>query len=270
MMRIFSSMKGLRLPYTLATLFLLGIVATIPVETHASTRPLPPVYKLNQDGSVVLELCYNWSCATRHPVLFHAQDMSRVLTIMAQCGGASIHQRLQRLRMGVWLMEELAEKAVPILANDTAMNIDDRESPGRTDCVDNSTNTTTYLQILSDLGQLPGWNIAPPEVRDIFDIQSVHWTAVVTDGHDGRTWSVDSWFRPNGHLPFVMPLKSWKRAMKGWEPPLDVYNPYPEFSSDLCLNSEDDAPSELLQADSRQLETSTSGALTENLTIRSR
>jgi len=204
------------------------------LRSTSTTRPIPPEYRLHDDGSVTLRLCYNWSCATRESVLFTAEDMAAVREQLAQCTGDTQHERLQRLRIGVWMMEELAERYQPLLANDTAMNDDDREYPGRTDCIDNSTNTTTYLQILRDLGEIPEWSITTPEVRNLLRFDLVHWTAVVADERDGGLWSVDSWFRPNGHLPFVMPLADWVDEKQGWAPPYDRLNPYPDYSSELC------------------------------------
>ena len=101
------------------------------------------------------------------------------------------------------------------------------------DCIDNASNTTTYLHVLRDLGLLPGWSITAPEVRDLFSLD-VHWTAVVTDRNGAGDWAIDSWFRPNGHLPFVLPLAAWARGAPPWQPPLAGFNASPPYSSELC------------------------------------
>jgi hypothetical protein len=199
------------------------------------SRPLSPEYEIGRDGSVTLRICFNWSCSRREILRFTSDDMALVKERMATCSGTSLHDRLQRVRIGVWQMELLAEKYQPLLANDLSINEDGR-ADGRTDCVDNSTNTTTYLSILRDAGGLKGWTVSRPKVRKRFDINAVHWTAVVVDNESGTPWSIDSWFRPNGHLPMVMPLRSWRREKKGWEPPLKRLNPTPRSIHDLCLS----------------------------------
>jgi len=209
------------------------------IGTTSSLYPLPPVYAIHEDNSVTLRLCYNWSCATRETVFFSAKEMAGVKEEMAVCSGDSLHDRLQRLRIGVWQMEALAERFQPLLANDTAINDQDQDLVGRMDCIDNSTNTTTYLNILRDVGQIPDWSISAPEVRDRFLFELVHWTAVVTDQKDGRPWSIDAWYRPNGHLPFVMTLADWTQKKLGWNPPLDNLNPYPHHSRQLCSVGQD-------------------------------
>jgi len=127
-------------------------------------------------------------------------------------------------------------KYIPVLANDRAVNDKDKDSEGRTDCVDNATNTTTFLRILAALGLLEGWRVADPHVRDAGSLVDVHWTAQIIDERSRDRWSVDSWFHAHGQLPFVMPLPDWTAGVKfAWESPFDRYNPYPRQVENLCL-----------------------------------
>jgi hypothetical protein len=146
------------------------------------------------------------------------------------------------VRIGIWQMELLAEKYQPMLSNDLAINESEKGLNGRMDCVDNASNTTTYLHILRDIGALPGWTLSSPEVRSRFNPHAVHWTAVITDMQSGLQWSVDSWFRPNGHLPMVMPLQSWVDEKKAWEPPFERLNAVPHSIHELCHSQELDLP----------------------------
>lgn len=221
-----------------ATVIALPAVAAKPrvddVDMRPITGPLPADYRLNRDGSVKLRICFNWSCADQKSVTFSAEDMRGVKEALGQCAGQSLHDRIQRLRVGLWQMQLVAQKHLPQLANDREINEFDRDVEGRLDCVDSASNTNTYLEILQALGQLPGWTVAAPEVRNLLQIHGVHWTAVVIDKPSGRRWSVDSWFRPHGHLPFVMPLADWGRDKKAWDPPYANANPYPESMQELC------------------------------------
>lgn len=199
----------------------------------ATSRPLAPEYRVHVDGSVTQRVCFNWSCTSRQRLTLTAADMTEVARQMALCSGDGLHDRLQRLRIGIWQMEALAEKYEPLLANDEAVNDRDQMLEGRMDCIDNASNTTTYLHVLSDLGLLPGWTLGAPRVRHRFS-DLVHWTAVVTDSRDDDSWSVDTWLRPNGHLPFVMPLGDWKSDKVPWDPPFAGWNPTPRYSNQFC------------------------------------
>lgn len=205
------------------------------------TSPLPPKYVINPDGSVTLRICFNWSCSDTQTMTFNSHDMDVLKQRMATCSDTTLHDRLQRVRIGIWQMELLAQKYQPLLANDRAINDFEASVQGRTDCVDNSSNTTTYLHILQDIGELDGWTVSSPKVRNRFDFNAVHWTAVIIDAENELPWSVDSWFRPNGHLPMVMPLRNWIDEMKAWEPPFERINPTPRSITELCETQQLDA-----------------------------
>ena len=199
----------------------------------SSARPLAPDYRIHGDGAVTQRVCFNWSCASSERLTFTTADMAEVARQMALCPGNGLHDRLQRLRIGIWQMEVLAQNYQPLLANDEAINDLDWGLDGRMDCIDNASNTMSYLHVLRDLGLVPGWSIEAPKVRDRFSL-AVHWTAVVADRRGGEDWAVDSWFRPNGHLPFVLPVADWVSGAIPWHPPLSALNPYPRYSSQLC------------------------------------
>lgn len=199
----------------------------------STSQPLAPDYRIHTDGSVTQRICFNWSCASRQRLTFTRADMTEVARQMAQCPGNGWHTRVQRLRIGIWQMELLAQKYQPLLANDMAINKVDRDHQGRMDCVDNASNTTSYLHVLGNLGLLPGWSVATQQVRDRFSFQ-VHWTAIVVDRRGAGSWAVDSWFRPNGYLPYVMPAAAWSSSRIAWQPPFAALNPSPRFSSELC------------------------------------
>jgi len=198
------------------------------------SSPLPPKYVIHPNGSVTLRICFNWSCSRRNTLTFTSGDMALLKRRMATCPDPNLFDRLQRVRIGIWQMELLAQKYQPLLANDLAINEFEAAVGGRMDCVDNSTNTTTYLHILRDIGELTGWTVSSPRVRNRFDVTGVHWTAVIIDAEAGRPWSVDSWYRPNGHLPMVMPLQSWIYEKKAWEPPFERINATPHSIHELC------------------------------------
>ncbi len=203
-------------------------------RTDSASSPLPPRFAVNPDGSVDLRICFNWTCSNVQALTFSANDMAGVKQHLAMCSGSSLHDRLQRLRIGIWQMELLAQKHQPLLSNDLAINDYEHGVEGRTDCVDNTSNTTTFLSILQAVKALPEWSVSAPEVRNLFDITLTHWTAVVTDEQSGEKWSVDSWYHPHGHLPLVLPLDDWADEEMGWEPPFDRFNPYPRFTNEFC------------------------------------
>lgn len=195
--------------------------------------PRAPDFKLLASGGMELSVCYNWSCKSVKRIQFSKSDLEGVRRSMDICKADHLHERLQRVRIGVWRMEVLAQQRIPVIANDLEVNDLDAELEGRMDCIDNASNTTNYLSTLSVLGMLPGWTVGKPQARDMLT-KDVHWTAILTDEGSSERWAVDSWFRPNGNLPFVSPVADWVLSRKPWEAPLDRENHYPRRVERLC------------------------------------
>lgn len=85
------------------------------------------------------------------------------------------------------------------------------------DCVDESTNTTTYLILLEKMGLLQFHDVNALTSRPpIFSGRlGPHRTAVIIEKETGQKFAVDSWFHDNGHPPEIVKLDKWKR---GWHP----------------------------------------------------
>ena len=85
------------------------------------------------------------------------------------------------------------------------------------DCIDESTNTTTYLTLLDTMSLLKFHTVnaltsRPPILSGRL---GPHRTAVITETSNGVKFAVDSWFHDNGVKPEIIELKKWKR---GWHP----------------------------------------------------
>jgi hypothetical protein len=83
------------------------------------------------------------------------------------------------------------------------------------DCIDESTNTTTYLTMMQRDGLLRWHRVANPSTRGFIIFGWPHTTAVVEEVASGERWAVDSWFHDNGVPPEVLPIDQWK---SGWAP----------------------------------------------------
>ena len=86
---------------------------------------------------------------------------------------------------------------------------------GQMDCIDESTNTTTYLRILQGARLLRWHTVEDRATRGWFIRGWPHTTAVIRDTRSGELYAVDSWFEDNGKPPHIVPLQQWK---DGWEP----------------------------------------------------
>ncbi len=85
------------------------------------------------------------------------------------------------------------------------------------DCVDESTNTTTYLILADQLGVLKFHDVLALTSRPpiLSGRLGPHRTAVIQNKNTGEKFAVDSWFHDNGVTPEVVPLDQWRW---GWHP----------------------------------------------------
>ncbi|MCG6966231.1 MAG: hypothetical protein LJE59_06955 [Chromatiaceae bacterium] len=84
------------------------------------------------------------------------------------------------------------------------------------DCVDEASNTTTYLTLFEQAGLLHWHQVEPRVMRGYFIVGGwPHFTALLRERQSGDLWVVDSWFRDNGQPPDVVELATWKA---GWKP----------------------------------------------------
>ena len=85
------------------------------------------------------------------------------------------------------------------------------------DCVDESVNTTIYLDLLSQKGWLKYHDISNIAARIplLGGGGGFHQTAVIVERATGTRYAVDSWFHDNGHNAEVVKLDDW---LYGWRP----------------------------------------------------
>lgn len=72
------------------------------------------------------------------------------------------------------------------------------------DCIDESTNTMTYLTMLKQDGLLSWHEVVDRATRGYFVFGWPHTSAVILDIADGKKYAVDSWFYDNGIAPEII------------------------------------------------------------------
>jgi hypothetical protein len=98
---------------------------------------------------------------------------------------------------------------------DRGGNIEGFGRPRQMDCIDESTNTHTYLYMLASAGYLRHHRLIDRVTRFGLFVGMPHTTAVIQDLGTGTRYAIDSWFYDNGQPPPVIELSEWK---SGWRP----------------------------------------------------
>ena len=83
------------------------------------------------------------------------------------------------------------------------------------DCIDESTNTLTYLRMLEGQNKLKWHSIEGLISRGGLLAGYPHTAVLIKDKKSGENFVVDSWFYDNGRPPVILAKKRWKL---GWSP----------------------------------------------------
>ncbi|MFV1972233.1 MAG: hypothetical protein ACC648_00820 [Thiohalobacterales bacterium] len=82
--------------------------------------------------------------------------------------------------------------------------------PSQMDCIDESTNTNTYLLMFERDGLLKHHTVVRRSTRFGLFVGMPHTTAVIQANETQQRYAVDSWFHDNGKPPYIERLELWK------------------------------------------------------------
>lgn len=149
--------------------------------------------------------CTDYHCDEGETVTLSEDQWRRVVSLFPPAESPT-DERAQ-IRQAIALLETQVGKTTGTW-RDLAKNVAGAGLPGQLDCISESKNTTTYLQLLSDDGLLQWHEVEDRRLRHPW-ILDLHWSAVIRDRSTGKRYAVDSWFLDNGQQPFVQPLDDW-------------------------------------------------------------
>lgn len=118
-------------------------------------------------------------------------------------------QERERIAQAIALMEAMVGPLTGT-EQDKGRNFQGVGIEGQMDCIDESTNTTTYLTMLLKDGLLKWHSVEDRATRGFFIFGWPHTTAVIRDTVTGQLYAVDSWFLDNGQPPYIQKLEDWR------------------------------------------------------------
>ena len=158
-------------------------------------------------------VCFGHTCRYHTELTLTENEWSKVRAIFNP-PAQSAEEEHEQTRAAIALLETMIGEKTGT-SNDEGENFTGMGEDGQMDCVDEATNSSSYLTMMQT-DNLLKWHTVDYRVsRGISSFQAPHFTAVVREKETGKYFAVDSWFLDNGEPPFVVPLQVWK---KGWRP----------------------------------------------------
>ena len=177
---------------------------TLPPRPDVIIAPTP----------VHFSVCYGYSCRNIATLALDDAQLHTFDLLLGKDPGDAASERRQLAAaiaaMEIWVGTHTGT------SKDVGGTFPGLGQPGQMDCIDESTNTTTYLKIFAAHGWLRHHTVEPRMARGFIPWSWPHTSAVIRDIDTGQRYAVDSWFLDNGQAPFIVPLETWK---DGWKPP---------------------------------------------------
>ena len=168
-------------------------------------------------GNRVL-VCHAYTCKQQDPYTFSRQDLAQISAIMAKVKRADTpYEERRAVAYAIASMEVKVGNKLGI--KDVAgMQFTASGDPSQQDCVDEATNTTSYLLVLQSNGLLKhhtvGGTMSKENLaRGLVTLNPVkywpHFTAVLKEEKTGQKYAVDSWLFDQGENPAVVKVEDW-------------------------------------------------------------
>lgn len=153
-------------------------------------------------------ICHAFTCGRVTPVQFSESEIGE-LTAPFQKPMASAAEERAAVSDAVQTFERIVGRKIGTSGDRGGLDIGGGD-PGQMDCIDEATNTTSLLLLLSKKGVLNYHEVARPVARGFFlDGRYPHATAVLREKGSSLSWAIDSWPIANAEPPVIQDLDVW-------------------------------------------------------------
>ena len=158
-------------------------------------------------------VCHAYGCRMQTAFRFTDTDIAQLKTLMTKTRKADTpYEERRAVAYAIGWMEKRTGDVIGTSADRPGMDFSASGDPTQQDCVDEATNTTSYLLILERNGLLKHHVVGTPFSKENL-LRGVagwpHWTAVLKENANGQKWAVDSWIYANGENPAIVEAEKW-------------------------------------------------------------
>ncbi len=158
-------------------------------------------------------VCHAYGCKMQTRFRFTDEDIAALADLMQKSRTADTpHEERRAVAYAIGWMERRTGSVIGTAADRPGMDFTAAGDPTQQDCVDEATNTTSYLLVLAHNKLLRHHTVGTPFAKENL-LRGVagwpHWTAVLRETPKGQKWAVDSWIFANGENPAIVEVDKW-------------------------------------------------------------
>jgi hypothetical protein len=163
-----------------------------------------------------VEVCHAYGCQRRTRVVFTDPDLAEIKALMIRTRAADTPAEERRaIAYAIGWIERRVGGQIGTSSDRPGMDFAGSGDPTQQDCVDEATNTTSYLVVLANAGLVHHHRVAAPFAKENY-LRGVsgwtHWTAVIEETRTRKRFAVDSWIHANGENPAIVAAETWYLA----------------------------------------------------------
>lgn len=159
--------------------------------------------------------CSGYSCTRKVESGFTEKDWASVRIIFTKSKAKDAAIERSKIAKAIAKMEGIIG-AKTGTSHDLPEARGRKEDPAQMDCLDETVNTSRYLEFLAEDGLLKFHRVGLPVHRGyMIDGAWPHNTATIIEDKTAQQFVVDSFYRANGEEPYIVTAKDW---LLGWKP----------------------------------------------------
>lgn len=153
-------------------------------------------------------ICHAFTCGRVTPVQFTEAEIDQLKAPFGKPLASAAEER-KAVSEAVQNFERIVGRKIGTSGDRGGLEFGGGD-PSQMDCIDEATNTTSLLLLLSQKGALKFHEVARPVARGFFlDGRYPHATAVLREKGSKRSWAIDSWPIANAEPPVIQDLSVW-------------------------------------------------------------
>jgi hypothetical protein len=154
-------------------------------------------------------VCHAYSCKAQTPFTFSQADIAEIAAEMTRVKREDNPAEERRaIAYAVAWMERRVAPSVGTATDQPGMQFAASGIKSQQDCVDEATNTTSYLLVLQRHGLIKHHDVERPFAKDSLR-KWTHWAALIKEKPSGTLFAIDSSASRNGENPTVQVAASF-------------------------------------------------------------
>jgi hypothetical protein len=163
-------------------------------------------------------VCHAYTCKMQTPYTFSQKDLAEIRAVMAKNERADTpYEERRAVAYAIAYIDVTVGNKLGI-HDRGGMQFGSSGDPTQEDCVDVSTNTTSYLLVMQANGMLKHHTVAATMSKEnlgkgLMQLNPVkywpHWSAILKEKESGQKYAVDRWPFDQGENPAVVKVENW-------------------------------------------------------------